>query len=364
MRVNRSACVAGVGAILGVAAVGCGPSDEPVDGGNTPTDAGPSTPDSGRDAFTRTGDPWDNYEAAITAARREECDCSWEEQGFKSAASCLEYTLGAEDVINCAEEGYLAARSASAAHYDCVTPALDTYAACRETAACAEAASSACAMTVNGALGGCPELPDEASEAFSTCFQREFIGPAGTCPEAGDPWMGTGVYTGTTTLGGNDSNPSEICFGGTIPSSLEISPDRAYRWIAPSAGVFAFDSTDSEFDTILYLQRSCSTPIFECNDDINLEGGIYSSRVTFTATAAGDEVIVVIDGYSAQSSGAFTVTVTQEGDAPDGGVPTPDGGVGDAGVPPSDGGDVSDAGVPAADGGASDAGVADDAHAG
>jgi hypothetical protein len=317
-----------VGSLVGVVGVGCGPSAEMADAGPG-MDTGPQTdtggggaPDANRDAFMMSGDPFTNYETAIEAARTQECECYWMDQGYKTLAACVQDQLTTEDVIECAREGYMAARSASAPHYDCVTPALTTYATCREMAGCDEAAAdarTACVETVNGALGACAELPTEATDAYRACFEREVIGPAGMCPESGAAWMGLGTFMGDTTLAGNDSNPDASCFpDGMIPDTLEISPERAYRWIAPSAGTFVFDTVGTEHDTVLYVRSGCMGAFVACNDDIDTMGGNVASRVEVTATMAGQEFIVVIDGFSAASSGPFTVNVTM-GTTPDAG---------------------------------------------
>ncbi len=318
-----------------VSIVGCGGESPAADSG---TDTGMSIMlDASRDAFRRTGDAFDNYVTAVTAADREECECSWMEQGFKSAAACLEDKLMNGEVIQCQREGYMAARSASAPSYECQTDPLETYAACRMAAGCDDGdAIGACVDAVDAALGACPELPMEAQDAFAECFRRDFIGPASTCPESGAPWMGVGTFTGDTTVAGNDSDPDESCFAdGMLPDMLEIAPDRAYRWIAPAPGTYTFDTADSEFDTVLYVRNSCaSTETVACNDDVDDETA--TSQLSLTATSAGQEFIVVVDGFYAVSQGQFTVAVTM-GPGSDAGMTTmPDAGMSgaDAGVGP------------------------------
>ncbi|MBN8610498.1 MAG: hypothetical protein J0L92_07940 [Deltaproteobacteria bacterium] len=332
-----------VGSLLGVVGVGCGPAAEATDAGNAmDTGAvdtgGGGAPDANRDAAMRMGDAFAAYSDAITAARTQECECRWMDEGYKTLAACVEDQLATGDLLECAEEGYNAARSASAAHYDCVSPALETYASCRMTAGCGEAAGdaiTACVETVNAAIQACAELPEEATTVFNECFQREVIGPASMCPEPGAAWMGLGTFMGTTTLGGNDSNPDATCFpDGMIPDTLEISPERAYRWVAPGAGTFVFDTVGTEHDTILYVRSSCTGAFVACNDDIDTEMGNIASRVSVTATMAGQEFIVVVDGFAAEASGEFTVNVTM-GTTPDAGPSTTDAAVSipDAGLP-------------------------------
>ncbi len=290
------------------------------DAGVPETDAAPiRTPDASRDAgpdAAFVGDPFDAYVEALTAARRAECTCYWEDEGYASLDACVEDALERNDVVACSREGYEAARGASRDSYTCMIAPLSIYTECQASAACDSSRSSACVETVNAALGRCPELPEAWQTAHDACYLRTFIGPDSGCPEAGDPWMGTGTFTGDTTLAGNDSNPDESCYGGELPDWLEISADRSYRWIAPEPGTYVFDTTGSELDTVLYLKRTCDGPIIACSDDIDLENENYASRVTFTAEAANDEVIVVVDSYAAQSSGTFQVTVTRSTPTP------------------------------------------------
>lgn len=329
-----------LGSSLALAAMGCGGTPATPDTGiPSGNDTGMPIvmPDAARDAFMMTGDPFANYETAITAARRQECECTWMDQGFKSVDACLEDQLTNDDIIDCAREGYMAARSGSADHYNCVAGPLATYASCRMAAGCgmaAEMAITACVEAVNGALMACPEVPMEAQDATTACFQRDFIGPASMCPEPGAAWMGLGTFTGDTALAGNDSNPDGTCFpDGMIPDGLEIAPERAYRWVAPGPGRFMFDTVGTDFDTVLYVRSGCTMPFVGCQDDVEA-GMITTSQVTVTATAAGQEFIVVVDGFSAQSQGPFTVTVTMAAALDAGMMATPDGGMGgsDAGM--------------------------------
>ncbi|MBX7195533.1 MAG: hypothetical protein K1X94_25985 [Sandaracinaceae bacterium] len=347
----RSFVVGGSSVVLVAASlvgVGCGPSPEPADAASSMDAGPPGAPDANRDAFRVTGDPFDNYADGLTGARTQECECTWRDDGFKTRDACVDDQLTNGDYLDCAREGYMAARSGSAPYYECASAAFVTYASCRMSAGCGDnAAITECVNAVQATLSTCGDLPEEAQTAFDTCFQRDFIGPASTCPEAAS-WMGVGTFMGDTSLAGNDTNPPASCFeGGMFPDTLEVSPERAYRWIAPSAGRFLIDTAGSEFDTILYVASACdATTYVACNDDTDAGAMIYTSSVTVEATAAGQEFIVIVDGYSVRSSGAFTVTVTASGPAPDAGMMG-----GDAGVM---GGDAGPAG--------GDAGVADDAY--
>jgi hypothetical protein len=74
-----------------------------------------------------------------------------------------------------------------------------------------------------------------------------------------------------------------------------------YRWTSPADGVATFDTSGSEFDTLLAVYRGESLSQLQevaSNDDV--EAGLRHSRVTFPA-AEGDEYVIAVDGYSGQS---------------------------------------------------------------
>lgn len=89
--------------------------------------------------------------------------------------------------------------------------------------------------------------------------------------------------SGTTADAGNDFSAS--CGTGT-------SPDVAYRFVAPSAGYYSFDTVGSGFDTVLSLHSSCEGRELACNQD---HGGLPQSEVVANL-AKDEEVLVVVDG--------------------------------------------------------------------
>ena len=71
-----------------------------------------------------------------------------------------------------------------------------------------------------------------------------------------------------------------------------------YRFTAPEAGLYIFDTFGLSFDTLLQiLKDSCTGTSLGCNDDTDGQ----QSRVTLSL-AAGQTVLVVVDG-SGTSSG-------------------------------------------------------------
>jgi hypothetical protein len=74
--------------------------------------------------------------------------------------------------------------------------------------------------------------------------------------------------------------------------------DVAYAWTAPTDGVFAIDTIGSGFDTVVYvLEGGCFGGVeLACDDD---GGGDLTSRVE-VALAAGDAVMIVVDGFGGE----------------------------------------------------------------
>ncbi len=315
-----------VGLACAIASLGCGGTPDAPDTGTGPgIDTGmPITmTDAGRDAFVQPSDPFANYEAALTAAFVQECECNWMAQGFKSVAACVEEQNATGDFRECSREGYMVGPEAAGPYYECQASALYTYAECRVEAGCEEsgaAARMACVDTIGATRMTCPELPRDSRRAESECILRDHIGSASMCPEPGAPWMGLGTFTGDTTLAGNDSNPT------CVMGSSSFSPDRAYRWVAPAPGAYQFDTVGTEFDTVLYVRSGgCTGRIVGCQDDVEA-GVITTSQVVVSAATAGEEFVVVVDGFTTRAQGPFTVTVTMA--APfDAGMSGPDAGM-------------------------------------
>ena len=141
--------------------------------------------------------------------------------------------------------------------------------------------------------------------------------------------VGAGVARGTT-LGRTSQLSTTGCgvpMGGTVGG--DQAPEAVFRWTAPSAGSWSFDTVGSAFDTLLYVRTGgCQGAELACNDDQSMTVG--PSRVALTL-AAGQEVIIVLDGFGTQA-GAYALNV-----APglDGGTP-----VVDSGPPPDVGFDT------------------------
>lgn len=105
---------------------------------------------------------------------------------------------------------------------------------------------------------------------------------------------GTAVATGNTTGTGNELTPS---------CGYSTSEEVAYSWIAPSAGDWTFETSGSDFDTVLGLYAADGTSI-GCDDDADT--GATSFAVV--SLDAGQLVIIGVDGYAAYT-GNYTLSI-------------------------------------------------------
>lgn len=74
-----------------------------------------------------------------------------------------------------------------------------------------------------------------------------------------------------------------------------VAPDHSWSFEAPEAGTYTFSTAGSTFDTVLHVLDGCDGDSLACNDDAP---GSLQSELEVTL-GAGQEVIVVVDGYSA-----------------------------------------------------------------
>jgi hypothetical protein len=119
----------------------------------------------------------------------------------------------------------------------------------------------------------------------------------GPCPETD---LGSALpvrATGSTTGAGN--HLEGFCGGGS-------APERTFRWTAPAPGTYVISTFGSNFDTVLSVRDdTCTGPELACNDDTVQTD--RSSKVELVL-AAGQSVVVVVDGYRA-SSGWFALYI-------------------------------------------------------
>lgn len=103
-----------------------------------------------------------------------------------------------------------------------------------------------------------------------------------------------------TDGGPTSGNSSEegSCGGGG-------APELSFGWTAPQAGTYTIHTTGSDFDTVLYVRDgSCLGEELGCDDD----GGPSTQSSLTLNLAAGQDIVIVADGYSA-NSGTVALTI-------------------------------------------------------
>ena len=140
----------------------------------------------------------------------------------------------------------------------------------------------------------------DSDAEFDEVEQLSYLGNLGGA-------LGSPVATGSTSGLVNDFQPT------CIPSST--APDAAYTWTAPSSGSYVFDTSGSQFDTILDIRRYNTGASVGCNDD---SSGTLQSTVT-ASLSAGQTVIIVIDGYGS-GSGSYRLNINRSNALPSAGL--------------------------------------------
>jgi uncharacterized protein YkwD len=83
-------------------------------------------------------------------------------------------------------------------------------------------------------------------------------------------------------------------------------PDVAFSFTAPQAGRYRIDTDGSGFDTLLSIRSGCGGAELACNDDI--QQGVVQSRAEVDLTEC-QTVLIVVDGYNAESVGAVSLHI-------------------------------------------------------
>jgi len=135
-------------------------------------------------------------------------------------------------------------------------------------------------------------------------YRVHITAAATACPDD-DLGMEVPVSASASTVGAEDVF-SASCGGFS-------APERTYLWTAPMAGEYAFDTSGSAYDTVLYvLQGICEGGELACDDD----GGPGSTSMAILTLAGGQMVTVVVDG--AEDEGSFDLNISLiEGSCPD-----------------------------------------------
>ena len=98
---------------------------------------------------------------------------------------------------------------------------------------------------------------------------------------------------------GAAANGAGTCGGGD-------ARDHVIAFTPPSSGTYCADTLGSGYDTLLHVRTSCASSGSQiaCNDDIDTSGGVYVSRVQFSAS---DTVYIFVDGYDGE--GDYTLSI-------------------------------------------------------
>jgi hypothetical protein len=106
---------------------------------------------------------------------------------------------------------------------------------------------------------------------------------------------------GDTTAAGDADLPPGTCSGGGT------GPEQTWSFTAPAAATYTFDTLSAGFDTVLYVRDGCGGAVLACNDDLDYPY-VLQSQLT-VSLAAGQAVVVVVDGYDAGEFGAYELAV-------------------------------------------------------
>ena len=158
-----------------------------------------------------------------------------------------------------------------------------------------------------GAAETCSGGVDDDCDALADCADMD-CAVAMECMSPGCPDRDVGSTLGELARGVLDG--ASATSAGSCGNS--VGPDLAFRWVAPTSGVYAFDTVGSMFDTVLHVHAgSCTGPELGCDDDMGAPGGASIVRLPL---AAGDAVVVFVDGFGG-AVGRFVLNVTLESGA-------------------------------------------------
>lgn len=118
----------------------------------------------------------------------------------------------------------------------------------------------------------------------------------------------TGAYT--TVTGSNVGATKET----GEPNVLGVSGGKSvwWTWTAPASGTVTLSTAGSSFDTTLGVYRGTAVnglTLVKANDDENVNGGVYTSKLSFSAVK-GQVYQILVDGYNGES-GSIQLLVDQ-----------------------------------------------------
>lgn len=122
-----------------------------------------------------------------------------------------------------------------------------------------------------------------------------------TCPTT-DLFMAEGVSVASGETATSTETFAADCADGAP------SPARTFHWAAPRTGNFLFHTAGSDFDTaVVLLETTCTGIQVDCSDDVETD---ITSRAA-ASLGAGDEVVIVVTGFSSEDSGNFELSIEE-----------------------------------------------------
>jgi uncharacterized protein YkwD len=82
--------------------------------------------------------------------------------------------------------------------------------------------------------------------------------------------------------------------------------DVAFQWTAPRAGRFDISTAGSAFDTVLSVRRGCGGEEIACVDDVGMARQAFAT----VELAACETIVILVDGFSPDESGAVSISIT------------------------------------------------------
>ncbi len=128
-------------------------------------------------------------------------------------------------------------------------------------------------------------------------------------------WSGDCVDANVGSSDALEGNTEGLDTTLSVPSACSDAyrTDVVLRWVAPSRGLWVFDTEGSNFDTILSLRPpSCTAAATVCSDDATASGSSVRWSQVSQFLDAGEVVFLSIGGYDGDS-GDYVLTATLSG---------------------------------------------------